>query len=155
MSYQPKPFKSEIRKCVWCQKVFTWSSKKPSQKYCSNECCRKGTEFRALGSVWSLFNRDGFSCIYCGSSPLKGDNCRLVPDHINPVVAGGSDVASNLVTSCDRCNTSKNKRRLKKVIYEELTEILRRRNTEFGWNEDKLIKIASSSQIRTPIQNFP
>ena len=48
-----------------------------------------------------VFARDGFKCVYCGSTS------NLVPDHFIPYSAGGSSSKMNLVTACLPCNTSK------------------------------------------------
>lgn len=49
----------------------------------------------------SVFKRDGYRCVYCGST----DNLTL--DHVVPVAAGGHSRISNLVTACEPCNTLK------------------------------------------------
>lgn len=48
-----------------------------------------------------IFQRDGFACHYCG------DGQDLTCDHIVPLVRGGSNESSNLVTACRACNSSK------------------------------------------------
>lgn len=50
----------------------------------------------------SVFLRDDYACVYCGSraTPL---HC----DHVVPVSRGGSDDIGNLATSCAPCNLSK------------------------------------------------
>lgn len=49
-----------------------------------------------------IFTRDKRECYYCGSKT------HLSLDHIVPIQSGGSDVAANIVTSCQSCNSSKN-----------------------------------------------
>ena len=58
---------------------------------------------------FSVFERDGFTCRYCGKTP---PDIKLVVDHIEPVSKGGSDDESNLVTSCAECNGGKGAREL-------------------------------------------
>ena len=53
---------------------------------------------------WAIFERDGYSCTYCGS---KSD---LTIDHVHPVSLGGSNHQANLQTLCRRCNCSKGAR---------------------------------------------
>lgn len=53
---------------------------------------------------YEVFRRDDFTCRYCGA---KAPDAQLRPDHVVPVALGGSDDPSNLVTSCDACNSGK------------------------------------------------
>jgi len=53
---------------------------------------------------FEIFKRDGFRCVYCGTTPTDGP---LHVDHVEAVANGGSDDPSNLVTACDRCNLGK------------------------------------------------
>lgn len=52
----------------------------------------------------SVFERDGYRCVYCGA----GD--RLTLDHIIPQSRGGSHEPENLATCCSSCNSSKGAR---------------------------------------------
>ena len=61
---------------------------------------------------FEIFKRDGFRCLYCGCTPVQ-DALRV--DHVVPVVDGGGDDPSNLVTSCFDCNSGKAARRLEDV----------------------------------------
>lgn len=53
---------------------------------------------------FEVFKRDRFTCQYCGSKPPE---VVLHLDHIVPVVEGGSNDTTNLVTSCQDCNLGK------------------------------------------------
>lgn len=55
---------------------------------------------------FDILHRDKFRCAYCGIDSLIS---RLAVDHIVPLEQGGSNTAGNLITSCHRCNTEKNK----------------------------------------------
>ncbi len=62
---------------------------------------------RPSGGQWSeirsyVFERDDYTCAYCG---LRG--VKLECDHVVPVSRGGSNHTDNLVTSCFRCNRDK------------------------------------------------
>lgn len=59
-----------------------------------------GTELREY-----LLHRDGHTCVYCRGE--SGDPV-LEMDHVQPRSRGGSNRASNLVTSCTTCNGAKN-----------------------------------------------
>lgn len=53
-----------------------------------------------------IFERDGWSCVYCESPVTLRDHI----DHVIPRSRGGSDDPSNLVASCAPCNLSKGAR---------------------------------------------
>lgn len=50
----------------------------------------------------SVFERDGFACVYCGAN-----DGILECDHVFPVSLGGSNDIGNLATACRPCNRSK------------------------------------------------
>ena len=53
----------------------------------------------------ALFARDGWRCVYCGTS-----GGRLTLDHVVPRSRGGESVWENVVTSCAPCNLRKGDR---------------------------------------------
>jgi len=53
----------------------------------------------------ALFARDGWRCVYCGTS-----GGRLTLDHVVPRSRGGESVWENVVTSCAPCNMRKGNR---------------------------------------------
>lgn len=53
---------------------------------------------------FEIFKRDGFRCVYCGSTPVQS---ALRVDHVVPVSEGGTNKHSNLVTACFDCNAGK------------------------------------------------
>jgi len=61
---------------------------------------------------FEVFKRDVFVCQYCGAHPPEAI---LHVDHIDPVVAGGSNDPDNLVTACDSCNQGKGARLLSAI----------------------------------------
>ena len=48
-----------------------------------------------------MLERDGHRCLHCGASE------RLVPDHVVPLIRGGSNELTNLQTLCVACNSRK------------------------------------------------
>lgn len=58
---------------------------------------------------FEVFKRDSFKCQYCGSS---APDVILHVDHIKPVVEGGTNNITNLITSCSDCNLGKGPRLL-------------------------------------------
>ncbi len=55
----------------------------------------------------ALFARDGWRCVYCGTSSV-----RLTLDHVIPRSRGGESVWENVVTACGPCNLRKGDRLL-------------------------------------------
>ncbi|HPQ95037.1 MAG: HNH endonuclease [Thiothrix sp.] len=52
----------------------------------------------------TLFRRDNQVCLYCGEHFSGKDLSR---DHVMPLVSGGKDVWTNVVTACKYCNSRK------------------------------------------------
>lgn len=50
--------------------------------------------------------RDGHACVYCGATE-RTSGAHLHLDHLIPRIAGGRDVASNLVIACRSCNCAR------------------------------------------------
>ena len=53
----------------------------------------------------ALFARDGWRCVYCGTS-----SGRLTLDHVVPRSKGGESIWENVVTACAPCNLRKGDR---------------------------------------------
>jgi hypothetical protein len=58
----------------------------------------------------AIYLRDGLACVYCGAAVEDGTILTL--DHVIPHSLGGSNAATNLVTCCHRCNSSRGNRSL-------------------------------------------
>src|SRR5689334_23446336 len=58
----------------------------------------------------ALFARDGWRCVYCGTTAG-----RLTLDHVIPRSRGGESVWENVVTACAPCNHQKGDRTLEQV----------------------------------------
>lgn len=56
----------------------------------------------------AIYLRDGMACCYCGAG--VEDEVKLSLDHLVAYSKGGSNDASNLVTCCHRCNSSRGNR---------------------------------------------
>ena len=61
----------------------------------------------------ALFARDGWRCVYCGTTAG-----RLTLDHVVPRSRGGDSVWENVVTSCAPCNLKKGNRLLEEASME-------------------------------------
>lgn len=62
---------------------------------------------------FKVLQRDGFRCVYCGSTP---DKSLLHVDHVTPRSAGGGNDIGNLVTSCRDCNLGKGARQIEEPL---------------------------------------
>ena len=63
----------------------------------------------------ALFARDGWRCVYCGTS-----DGRLTLDHVVPRSRGGDSVWENVVTACAPCNHRKGSRTVEEANMELL-----------------------------------
>ena len=96
-----------------------YKTKRPNQKFCKPECSKIGYDRAYIkkrkeqgkSSSWQIFNRDNFTCQYCGKNPTE-DNVKLNVDHIKPRTSGGTDDFENLITACEQCNCEKGTMRL-------------------------------------------
>ena len=63
----------------------------------------------------AIYIRDGMCCAYCG----KGveDGAQLALDHVIPVSQGGDNHATNLITCCTDCNSSRGDRDVIEFIH--------------------------------------
>lgn len=59
----------------------------------------------------AIYLRDGLACVWCGASVEQDTVLSL--DHLQPHCKGGSNLATNLVTACKRCNDSRGARSLR------------------------------------------
>lgn len=57
------------------------------------------------------FNRDNYTCAYCGVRGVK-----LELDHIVPYSKGGEDTIENLTTSCVKCNRQKQNKTVEEFL---------------------------------------
>ena len=78
-------------------------SRKPSRK-----ATWKGMNWIRQEKRLAIYLRDGLACVYCGAA--VEDGAQLSLDHLTPDSRGGSNEATNLVTCCSRCNSSRGAR---------------------------------------------
>lgn len=90
-----------------------------------------------------IINRDGRKCFYCGSTE------RLTVDHIIPLKHGGSNLASNMITSCHSCNSTKNGNRLLPRFENAALNKAMLGNADFGIPQEKDISYIISSPKKT------
>ena len=66
-----------------------------------------------------VFKRDNYTCVYC-----EARGGRLEPDHLIPIVLGGTDVITNLATACMRCNRQKRSKTPLEFVFWKVTHDL-------------------------------
>jgi hypothetical protein len=73
------------------------------------------------GSKWlhrptrlAIYHRDGFCCVYCKRG--LADGIELTVDHVLARELGGTNAATNLVTTCRACNDRKAAKSVKDFI---------------------------------------
>lgn len=104
------------KRCAWCQEEYTLAANERS-KYCP-PCNRWMNEWRGV-----IIKRDNSTCVYCG---CKAYSPHI--DHIHPLSKGGTDMADNLATACESCNTSKRASVLKPEEEARIVGIVRKLN---------------------------
>lgn len=60
-----------------------------------------------------IYERDSWRCVYCERSAGSTEKELLSLDHVKPVVRGGSNAVTNLVTACKSCNSARGDRSLR------------------------------------------
>ena len=65
---------------------------------------------------FTVFQRDGFKCRYCGRAP--SDGARLTIDHVESVADNGANAITNYLTSCWTCNIGRGKASLEELTLE-------------------------------------
>ena len=63
-----------------------------------------------------IYARDGHTCQYCGRSIYEDAAMRLTLDHVVPRELGGTNDATNLVTACLSCNSSKQDKSVREFV---------------------------------------
>lgn len=68
---------------------------------------------------YEILRRDSHTCRYCGAS---APDVPLRVDHVTPVALGGTDEPSNLVTSCEPCNSGKSSSTVDAAVVANVSE---------------------------------
>lgn len=106
--------------------------------YCSSSCAERAAQqqYRRRGR-WVVFNRDNFTCFYCGVKSYEG--AELAVDHVQAYSNGGGHIAANLVTCCQQCNAEKHTDQV--IDLDGVLAEIRRRNARAGLRDTLRIKI--------------
>jgi len=128
------------------------SKLKPNEKYCQNcsevfvsngwtiTCPLCSASSLGYDDRIDLLYRDEFTCIYCGKA--LDDGVILHLDHVVPVSKGGNDVAGNLITACQSCNSRKIDHPLLPDQQRAILAIVKDRNELHGIPQDRAMKIS-------------
>ena len=66
----------------------------------------KGRWIRADARL-AIYLRDRFTCLYCGADLTSAAAENVTLDHLVPRSASGGNEATNLITACRSCNSSR------------------------------------------------
>lgn len=103
-----KPFTTRVKRKVYCTNICGYLALKDQGRIRRENRNRlSGINYTLAKIKWCVFNRDNFTCQYCGKNPTQ-DGVRLELDHIQPQAKGGSNIMSNYVTAYNVCNGLKN-----------------------------------------------
>lgn len=80
---------------------------------------------------WQILERDNFTCVYCGNTPLD-DDISLHVDHVIAYSNGGSTSYDNLATACQHCNLGKSDKPLFKEMKQKILRLIYQKNIECG-----------------------
>ena len=126
--------------CIICGATFlkrTLVQRKCGSPECKLQYARDrakcSTQTPARIREYYIFERDNFTCAYCGKSSYE-DKVKLHVDHIVPRATGGESVAGNLITSCSTCNVTKNAMAL--ACTNSILEVVSKRNSARGVPND-------------------
>jgi hypothetical protein len=132
---------TKLYKNLCCSCFQNFDTNDSEEIFCSKRC-RGGS--RKTRTHYAIFNRDGFRCGYCGSSPLKQENVILSLDHVVPWVISRNDTASNIITSCMDCNCEKHTNIPNNV--EEILEIVKERNIKYKINPNCIVNASTKDR---------
>lgn len=125
----------EIGNCSICDNKFY--KKSTNHKYCSDKC--KDSVISMLDSDrFIILERDGFRCMYCGSSATDG--AKLLIDHIFPYSKGGEHTAENLITACSNCNQAKHNKIINIESMKHIKDYVEKANLKNGIHPQRFIK---------------
>ena len=131
--------------CIVCGASF--SKRTPNQITCGAPNCKRARIKQSMEKTtqkinaireYFVFERDNFTCAYCGKSSFA-DGVQLHVDHVIPAIKGGESVAGNLITACATCNVTKNDTEV--TCKEEILAVISERNLARGIDDKTPVKI--------------
>ena len=99
----------KMHECNVCGSTFVSKNVMRRQIELCKECRKERIGFTSpwIHLRFKTFQRDKFTCVYCGRSPIDDKSIRLQCDHVIPLRFAGEDKLDNLVTACFECNQGK------------------------------------------------
>lgn len=97
-----------VRVCPVCADIKFLKKENGIDSMC-RDCKMKYHAFPNIYLIlrFKCFQRDNFTCAYCGRSPICDSSIELHIDHIVPKCKGGDEDIRNLTTACKECNSGK------------------------------------------------
>jgi 5-methylcytosine-specific restriction endonuclease McrA len=107
----------------------------------------QGMNWIRQSSRLAIYLRDGMKCGYCAAG--VEDGAQLTLDHLRPWSKGGSNAATNLITCCKQCNSSRGNKLLTDFAapsrLAEIKNSSRRSLKEFRAQAHQLIALRGSA----------
>lgn len=143
--------KTKPSTCVTCGNTLPDNAIGRKRHYCNDACKQAAYRNRRspTGSMlrqYEVLERDNFQCFYCGRSPAQ-DRVKLQIDHVIPTSKGGKSVAGNVVAACSECNVAKSNSLPHRLS--ELVDIIRQRNQERGYHDQRRVLCHNSEREST------
>jgi len=127
LAVQVKPREPIVKiACSVCSKKFKQDDLNADKMCSSCEKSAKGeTHHLPLSLSLKVLERDEWMCYYCGEDLREVPAGKRHIDHFVPKSKDGQDIDENLVTSCARCNLSKNDRMPNEIEVWQFSQYLR------------------------------
>ena len=138
MKYDVKDVR--LKTCKGCSQEFRTFNN--TQLYCTSDCRIESAKPDIEICKEVIFRRDGYKCVYCGSSSIE-DGIKLHMDHVYPISKGGQVDLFNLVTSCSECNTRKHNKILPQDVILRIWERNDELNKELDISYEELKSVFS------------
>lgn len=102
----------------------------------------------------AIYLRDRFTCLYCCRDLADADPMDITLDHVKCQSDGGSNMETNLVTSCRSCNCSRQDKPLARFAGKETRSHIRRNMARSLKPYRKLAKAILSGEINHSDVNY-
>jgi hypothetical protein len=100
---------------------------------------RKSTRHIDQNIQWKVFQRDNYTCRYCGRTGLP-----LSVDHIILWEEGGPSIEENLITACKKCNKTRGSQQYSNWLISEYYKVSRNIDEDTRQKNAAIIKTMNS-----------
>lgn len=149
-----KAIEVRTKQCRYCGSEF---AAKFARAFCSKDCAlenkRAKDRDRTKASKTVIYQRDKYTCIYCGKNSIE-DGARLQVDHVVPFSKGGKNDVSNLVTCCDKCNMGKLDRPLPIDVEQKVLAVIADRNRTLNAKDANLVYGRRMAEVKTRLKRL-